>query len=278
MDTPQDLRRIDALLEIMARLRNPNGGCPWDLEQNFKTIAPYTIEEAYEVADAIERDDLDGLRGELGDLLLQVVFHSQMATERRAFTFADVVSAICEKMLRRHPHVFGDARVADADAQTVAWEEHKRRERAERGGAAAGLLDDVPLALPSLTRALKLQQRAAGVGFDWREREPIMQKLHEEIGELNAAIDAGAPREKLADELGDILFVCANLARHLGIEPEGALRGTNAKFVRRFRHVETTVTRNGRKLGEASLEEMDAAWDDAKRHEAGRVHGSNTQP
>lgn len=267
MDGPEKPQRIDVLLDIMARLRDPHGGCPWDLEQNFRTIAPYTIEEAYEVADAIERADLAALKGELGDLLLQVVFHSQMASEARAFTFADVVGAICEKMIRRHPHVFGDAKVANAEAQTEAWEEHKRRERAARGAGDESLLDDVPLALPSLTRALKLQQRAASVGFDWRERAPIMAKLQEEIGELNDALAAGAPREKLADELGDILFVCANLARHLGIEPEDALRGTNAKFVRRFKHVEATVARSGRRLGEVSLAEMDAAWDDAKRLE-----------
>jgi MazG family protein len=267
-DAPRDLRRIEALIEIMARLRNPDGGCPWDLEQNFRTIAPYTIEEAYEVADAIERDNLEALKGELGDLLLQVVFHAQMATEACAFTFADVVGGICDKMIRRHPHVFGDAKVATADAQTQAWEEHKRRERAERGVAAGGLLDDVPLPLPSLTRALKLQQRAASVGFDWRDQGPIMDKLTEEVGELNEAIAAGAPKAKLTDELGDILFVCANMARRLGVDPEEALRSTNAKFVRRFAHVEAAVKDSGRKLGEVSLEVMDAAWDDAKRREA----------
>ncbi len=267
MDAPDDIRRIDALLAIMARLRDRERGCPWDVEQTFASIAPYTLEEAYEVADAIERGHLSDLKDELGDLLLQVVFHSQMAAEARAFSFADVVEAICSKMIRRHPHVFGDATVASADAQTTAWEEHKRRERAERGPAAGGLLGDVPLALPALVRALKLQKRAASVGFDWRERGAIMAKLAEEIGELNEAIDAGAPRAKLTDELGDILFVVANLGRHLGVDPEEALRGTNAKFVRRFAHVEAAVAASGRKLGEASLEEMDAAWDDAKRLE-----------
>lgn len=268
MDAPDDIRRIDALLAIMARLRDPERGCPWDVEQTFASIAPYTLEEAYEVADAIERGDLGDLKDELGDLLLQVVFHSQMAAEARAFSFADVVEAICSKMIRRHPHVFGDATVASADAQTTAWEEHKRRERAERGPAAGGLLGDVPIALPALVRALKLQKRAASVGFDWRERAPIMAKLAEEIGELNEAIDAGAPRAKLTDELGDILFVVANLARHLGVDPEEALRATNAKFVRRFAHVEAAVAASGRKLGEASLAEMDAAWDEAKRLES----------
>lgn len=268
MDAPDDLRRIDALLAIMARLRDPERGCPWDLEQTFASIAPYTLEEAYEVADAIERGELGELKDELGDLLLQVVFHSQMAAEARAFSFADVVEAICSKMIRRHPHVFGDETVASADAQTTAWEEHKRRERAARGSNGGGLLGDVPIALPALVRALKLQKRAASVGFDWRERSQIMAKLSEEIGELDEAIAAGAPREKLTDELGDILFVCANLARHLGVDPEEALRATNAKFVRRFAHVEATVTADGRKLGEASLEEMDAAWDAAKRLES----------
>ncbi|MBP6012038.1 MAG: nucleoside triphosphate pyrophosphohydrolase [Alphaproteobacteria bacterium] len=265
MDTPEELGRIETLLAIMRRLREPEGGCPWDLEQTFASIAPYTIEEAYEVADAIERRDLGALKDELGDLLFQVVFHAQMASEARAFAFADVVEAIATKMLRRHPHVFGDADVKTAEAQTIAWEEHKKRERAARG--AGKLLDDVPVASPALTRALKLQKRMASVGFDWREREPIFAKLHEEIGELNEAIAAGAPKAKLADELGDILFVCANLARHLGVDPEAALRGTNAKVVRRFEHVEASVIASGRKLGEVSLEEMDAAWNEAKRLE-----------
>jgi MazG family protein len=267
MTAPANLRDIDALLSIMSQLRNREFGCPWDLEQNFKTIAPYTIEEAYEVADAIERNDMTALKDELGDLLFQTVFHSQMASEAGAFTFADVVEAISSKMIRRHPHVFADADIKSADAQTVAWEEQKRRERAERATKGQGLLDDIPLASPALTRALKLQQRMATVGFDWSERAPIMAKLEEEIGELNEAIAAGAPKAKLADELGDILFVVANLARHLGVDPEAALRGTNEKVVRRFTHVETAIKAGGGKLGEVSLEQMDAAWDDAKRHE-----------
>jgi nucleoside triphosphate diphosphatase len=267
MTAPTDLRSIDALLAIMARLRDPKGGCPWDLEQDFKTIAPYTIEEAYEVADAIERNDMAALRDELGDLLFQTVFHSRMASEAGHFAFADVVETICQKMLRRHPHVFGGADIKTAEAQTTAWEEHKRRERAARGDAGKGLLGDIPLASPALTRALKLQQRMATVGFDWSERAPIITKLEEEVGELNEAIAAGAPKAKLADELGDILFVVANLARHLGVDPEAALRGTNEKVVRRFHHVEATIKASGGKLGEASLKEMDAAWDDAKRLE-----------
>ncbi len=264
MTINDDPRRIETLLAIMARLRDHKTGCPWDLEQSFETIAPYTIEEAYEVADAVQRRDMGQLKDELGDLLFQVVFHAQMASEAAAFSFADVVEAITEKMIRRHPHVFADADVKTAEAQTVAWEEHKRLERASKGGR---LMDDVPLPLPALTRALKLQKRAASVGFDWKERSSIMAKLDEEIGELNAAITAGAPRSKLTDELGDILFVVANLARHLGVEPEEALRGTNAKFVRRFGFVEDTVLSSGRALGEASLEEMDAAWDEAKQRE-----------
>jgi MazG family protein len=265
--TTNDTRSITTLLAIMARLRDRQHGCPWDQEQTFETIAPYTIEEAYEVADAIERKAMSELKDELGDLLFQVVFHAQMAAEAKAFTFADVVQSICEKMIRRHPHVFGDAKIKNADEQTVAWEDHKRRERAERAEKGGGLLDDVPLALPALARALKLQKRAASVGFDWRDREPIMDKLHEEIGELNEAIAARAPAAKLADELGDILFVCANIARHLGLDPEEALRGTNRKFTRRFGFVEEQIKKSGRKLGEVPLEDMDAAWDEAKKQE-----------
>jgi MazG family protein len=267
MDTPKNLKSIDALLAIMSRLRSREGGCPWDVEQTFATIAPYTIEEAYEVADAIERDDMGALKDELGDLLFQVVFHAQMAAEARAFTFADVVEAISEKMLRRHPHVFAHADVQTAEAQTIAWEEHKKRERAARANDGASILDDVPLPSPALTRALKLQKRMADVGFDWRERAPILDKLKEEIGELTAEIDAGAPKAKLADELGDILFVCVNLARHLGLDPEDALRGTNAKVVRRFKHVEQTIKARGDKLGGVPLDAMDALWDEAKRLE-----------
>jgi MazG family protein len=264
MDTSANLRSIDALLAIMTRLRSREGGCPWDLEQTFATIAPYTIEEAYEVADAIERNDMAALKDELGDLLFQVVFHAQMASEAQAFTFADVVEAISQKMLRRHPHVFGTADVKTAEAQTIAWEEHKKRERAARADNGASILDDVPLPSPALTRALKLQKRMADVGFDWRERAPILDKLKEEIGELTAEIDAGAPRAKLADELGDILFVCVNLARHLGLDPEDALRGTNAKVVRRFKHIEEAIKNRGDRLGEVPLDALDRLWDEAK--------------
>lgn len=266
MSHQDDPRRIETLLAIMARLRTPGTGCPWDLEQDFRTIAPYTIEEAYEVADAIERRDMNQLKDELGDLLFQVVFHSRMAEEAGSFSFADVVQAITEKMVRRHPHVFGDADVKTADAQTAAWEEHKRKERLEKGG---GLMDDVPVAFPALTRAYKLQKRAASVGFDWTERQGIIDKLHEEIGELEEAFDGGAPREKLQDELGDILFVIANLARFHGVQPEEALRGTNEKFVRRFKFIETHARNTGRGLTELKLAEMEEIWQSAKQSDPG---------
>jgi MazG family protein len=252
---------ITRLLQIMARLRDRNGGCPWDLEQTFSTIAPYTIEEAYEVADAIERDDLPSLRGELGDLLFQVVFHAQMASERGAFAFDDVVAAICDKLERRHPHVFGDARIDNATAQTVAWEEQKRIER-ERAGA--NVLDDVPLALPALTRANKLGKRAALVGFEWPHVAGALDKLDEELGELRAEVAAAAGEAEIQNELGDVLFCVVNVCRYLKIDPETALRGANAKFERRFGYVERRLREQGRRLGEATLEEMDRLWDEGK--------------
>jgi len=264
MSHQDDPSRIETLLAIMARLRDPKSGCPWDVEQTFATIAPYTVEEAYEVADAIERKDMAQLKDELGDLLFQVVFHARMAEEVGAFSFQDVVQAITDKMIRRHPHVFGDADVKTADAQTVAWEEHKRKERLEKGG---GVMDDVPVTFPALTRAYKLQKRAASIGFDWAEREGIIDKLHEEIGELDEALAAGAPRAKLQDELGDILFVVANLARFHGVQPEEALRGTNTKFIRRFAYIEQHARNSGRTLTDLSLEEMEQLWQEAKQTE-----------
>lgn len=264
MSTNDDPRRIETLLAIMARLRTPETGCPWDLEQTFATIAPYTLEEAYEVADAIERHDMAQLKDELGDLLFQVVFHARMAEEAGAFGFPDVVQAINDKMIRRHPHVFGDADVATADAQTAAWEEHKRRERQAKG---AGVMDDIPVALPALTRALKIQKRAATVGFDWKEARPIFAKLEEEIGELRDAMSQNAPKEKLADELGDILFVVVNIARHLGLKPEDALSGTNRKFLRRFAFVEAQARAAGKTLADLTLDDMEDAWNKAKREE-----------
>ncbi len=265
---------IQRLLDIMARLRDPQRGCPWDLEQSFKTIAPYTVEEAYEVADAIERDDLPSLRDELGDLLFQVVFHSQMAKEQGAFSFDDVVNAICDKMERRHPHVFGDAQIENADAQTVAWEEQKRRERAEKNSS---VLDDVPLALPALTRANKLGKRAAQVGFEWSDVHGAIDKLDEEVAEFKAEVrshfclqaDAASKegrhqQERLAAEIGDVLFCVVNVCRYLRIDPEAALKNTNASFERRFRYVEQGLRLQGKSPQQATLAEMDALWDQAK--------------
>ncbi|MFZ5669799.1 MAG: nucleoside triphosphate pyrophosphohydrolase [Pseudomonadota bacterium] len=252
------------LLGIMARLRDPAAGCAWDLEQTFATIAPYTVEEAYEVADAIERGDLKDLKEELGDLLLQVVFHARMAQEAGVFDFADVADAICDKMIRRHPHVFGEAAARSAAEQTAAWEAIKAGERADK--ARAGVLDDVPAGLPALTRAVKLSKRAARVGFVWPGPAEILEKLDEEVAELKAEVAAG-DRDKLRGELGDVLFVVANLARELDIEPEDALRATNAKFVRRFRFIEAALAERGRTPEQSDLAEMDALWDAAKAAE-----------
>jgi ATP diphosphatase len=248
---------ITALLDIMRRLRDPKTGCPWDIQQDFASIAPYTIEEAYEVAGAIEDEDWAGLKDELGDLLLQVVYHARIAEDRGLFDFADVVSAITDKMVRRHPHVFGDAAaIGSAEAQTVAWEDHKKKERAAK--SATGILDDVPRALPALLRALKLQKRAATVCFDWDSAAKVLEKLHEEAGEIVEAQEAGAAQEKIEEEVGDLLFVAANLARHLKVEPEAALRGANAKFVRRFQFIERALAAAGSSPAEATLDEMEA--------------------
>ncbi len=256
---------IAALLEIMRALRDPQTGCPWDKEQSFASIAPYTIEEAYEVAGAIEDRDWPALKDELGDLLLQVVYHARMAEERGLFDFADVVGAINAKMIRRHPHVFaGQTGVADAEAQTVEWEEHKRR---ERDGAAVGLLDSVSRALPALLRADKLQKRLASVGFDWDSPEKVLDKISEEAREVVEARAAGAPQVEIEGEIGDLLFVVANLARHLKVDPEAALRVTNAKVVARFKSIEAALAVQGRKPAEASLEEMEELWQAAKAAE-----------
>jgi nucleoside triphosphate diphosphatase len=255
------------LLAVMAWLRDRRHGCPWDVEQTFRTIAPYTIEEAYEVADAIDRDDLGALKEELGDLLLQVVYHAQMAHESGAFGFTDVASAIADKMVDRHPHVFGDARVATAEAQTVSWEARKAMERAAKraGAEPAGALDGVARALPALLRAEKIQKRAARVGFDWKQTDPVIDKIEEELGELRAELEAGdVDQARLTDELGDVLFAVANLARHCKIDPEAALRATNDKFERRFRHIERRLAEAGRKPADATLEEMEALWQEAK--------------
>lgn len=256
------------LLEIMARLRDPEGGCPWDVEQDFRSIAPYTIEEAYEVAAAIEAEDLAGLKDELGDLLLQVVFHARMAEEAGAFDFAAVAAAICDKMIRRHPHVFGDLQVEDADGQKLAWEDHKAQERAKsNGGAPASVLSDVALALPALMRAEKLQKRAARVGFDWPEAAQVFAKIDEELAELKEEIAGGGSAERLEDEIGDLIFAAVNLARHLKVDPEVALRRCNAKFERRFKAIEAALARDGRGPRDADLEEMERLWQAAKAEE-----------
>jgi nucleoside triphosphate diphosphatase len=266
MSVAPDLLR---LLDIMARLRDPERGCPWDRAQSFATIAPYTIEEAYEVAEACERGDAASLKDELGDLLFQVVFHARMAEEAGLFAFNDVAAAIADKMLRRHPHVFGDAVIADAAAQTVAWEAHKAAERqakAQEAGARPSALDGVGAALPSLTRAEKLQGRAARVGFDWPEAAPVLDKIAEEIGELRQAMEEGTPGH-IADELGDLLFAMVNLARHVETDPEQALRAACRKFERRFRRVEALLAEAGSTVEAASLDDMEAQWRRAKSEE-----------
>ena len=256
-----ELRR---LLDIMAALRDPRRGCPWDREQSFDTIAPYTIEEAYEVADAIARRDFAALPDELGDLLFQVVYHARMAEEARHFAFADVAAAIADKMVRRHPHVFGDAAARDAAAQPHAWDAQKRAERESR--AERGTLAGIPVALPALTRAEKLTARAARVGFDWPNPAAVLEKLEEEAAELRAEMDAADPA-RLADEVGDLLFVLANLARKLDLDPDACLRAANAKFARRFGAIEAALAQDGRTPEEATLDEMEAAWQAAKAAE-----------
>jgi nucleoside triphosphate diphosphatase len=259
---------IDKLLKIMARLRDPEHGCPWDLEQDFATIAPYTIEEAYEVADAIERGDTAALKDELGDLLLQVVFHARMAEEAGLFAFNDVANAISDKMLRRHPHVFGDAEIANVAAQNEAWEAHKARERAANG-AANSVLDGIALALPALLRAGKVSRRAARIGFDWPDADAVIPKLVEEIGEIEAEIADGADKDRLEDEVGDLLFAAANLARKLEVEPETALRRATAKFERRFRRVEALAMERG--IG-GDLDALEGLWQQVKAEENEAPH------
>ena len=269
-------KTIDDLLGIMAALRTPGTGCPWDLEQTFETIAPYTVEEAYEVADAIERRDMEDLKQELGDLLLQVVYHAQMASEAGAFDFGDVVDAVATKMVRRHPHVFGDAQVRDAVELEGLWERVKAEERAERqsDGGPGSVLEGVPRALPALTRALKLQNKAARVGFDWPDRGPVLAKMHEELAELESALAAKADKaaqsdEEVVAEYGDFLFVAANLARHLGFDPESALSAANGKFVRRFGRIEAMIREDsGRVIEDLDLAQLDQLWNQVKAEEA----------
>lgn len=260
----------------MAQLRSPEGGCPWDLQQDFASIAPYTIEEAYEVADAIQRGDFVDLKDELGDLLLQVVFHARMAEERALFGFGDVVEAICAKLIRRHPHVFGDARDLSPDQVKALWGEIKRREKVERAAArasagqppepAGGTLAGVPEGLPALTRAMKLQEKASGAGFDWNDARLVLAKIREECDELETEIEAGRP-EAVTEELGDLFFALVNLARHADTDPETALRAANAKFERRFAYIEARLADSGRRPESSSLAEMDALWDEAKAAE-----------
>lgn len=269
---------IDRLLNIMATLCDPDKGCPWDKEQTFATIAPYTIEEAYEVADAIERNDMAGLQDELGDLLFQVVFHARMAEEQGNFAFNDVVRSICDKMERRHPHVFGDAHIADSDAQSIAWEELKRSERAAKSkGASASILDNVPIALPALTRAAKLGKRAGSVGFEWPDVSGALDKLEEELREVRSAIAEGASQAAIEDEVGDLLFCVVNISRHLKVDPEAALRRVNQKFTRRFQHVELRLRDQGREFSQADLAEMDRYWDEAKQIERRASAGNESE-
>ncbi|ABD07412.1 MazG family protein [Rhodopseudomonas palustris HaA2] len=270
-------RDISRLIEIMARLRTPETGCPWDLEQDFASIAPYTIEEAFEVAEAIARNDLDDLRDELGDLLLQVVFHSRIAEERGAFAFGDVVEAVTRKMIRRHPHVFADAQgnIAPSHVEGV-WDRIKAEEKAERAARRgqtealpASVLAGVKPGQPALSRAMELQRKAAKVGFDWNDPREVLKKIREEADEIEAALDSG-DSDHIAEETGDLMFALVNLARHTGADPEMALRGTNAKFERRFGHIERALAAQGKSPDAATLAEMDALWDEAKRAETGR--------
>lgn len=266
-------KTLPDLLAVMAALRTPGTGCPWDLEQTFATIAPYTIEEAYEVADAIAHDDIVGLKDELGDLLLQVVYHARMAQEQDAFAFDDVVDAITRKMIRRHPHVFGTAEERAAGAAPGFWDRIKAQEKGDEASTGS-LLDEVPTALPALTRAIKLQSKAAKVGFDWPSLSPVLAKLKEELAELEDAIAKSAAGSETSaraidEEFGDLLFVVANLARHLKLDPEASLRAANQKFVGRFRYIEERLAADGRTPSDSDLAEMDALWDDAKAKERG---------
>ena len=269
-EAAEAVAQIRRLLAIMAALRNPDGGCPWDLVQDFASIAPYTIEEAYEVADAIGRNDMADLQDELGDLLFQAVFHARMAEEAGAFDFADVARSIADKMERRHPHVFGEERVASVEAQSAAWEEHKAQERIEKSGQnieITSILDDVPAALPALLRAHKLGRRMARVGFDWPDVLPIADKVAEELEELRAEIRRGDDG-RMAEELGDLLFTVAQVGRRLGIDPEEALRRANRKVERRFRSVEDSIRRDGRTIAGLPMQDLERYWSKAKAAEA----------
>jgi ATP diphosphatase len=265
------MNQMQRLLEVMAALRDPQRGCPWDRQQTYRTILPYTLEEVYEVAEAIEQNDMAALREELGDLLFQIVFYAQMAKEAGEFDFADVAQEIGDKLVQRHPHVFADADIADAEAQTSAWEQHKARERHAKAAAEQrdpSVLDNVPQALPGLMRAMKLQRRAARVGFDWPDVEPVLAKIEEELAEVREVMANGADPDKLAHEVGDLIFACVNLGRHAGVEPETAVRGVNRRFENRFRRVEQLARQQNQTLARLSLEEMETLWDQAKAEEA----------
>lgn len=264
---------ITRLLEIMARLRDPEQGCPWDREQTFNSILPFTLEEVYEVADAIERGDMEELRAELGDLLFQIVFYAQMAREQGLFGFGDVVSGISDKLVQRHPHVFGSAEITSSAAQTQAWEQQKEQERARKAAEEArhpSVLDNIPTTLTGLMRAAKLQRRVARVGFEWPDIMPVLDKIEEEIGELREALASGGKRDEMEHEIGDLLFACVNLARHADIDPEVAMRSVNRRFESRFRRVEALAREQGRPLAEMSLEQMDELWERAKAEEVSR--------
>ncbi len=261
---------MERLLAIMAALRDPDSGCPWDREQTFATIVPFTIEETYEVVEAIDQGDMGSLCEELGDLLFQVVFYAQMAKEEGAFGFDDIVTAICDKLERRHPHVFGDEQIGSAEAQSQAWERHKQRERDHKAAQAArpaSIMDDIPKALPGLMRALKLQRRVAKVGFDWADVQPVLEKIEEELAEVRQELEQGGSQARLTHEVGDLIFACTNLARHLKVDPEEALRGINNRFESRFRYIEVALAEQGRGVDEASLAELDELWELAKRKE-----------
>jgi MazG family protein len=264
--TGTPMSQIESLLEIMQTLRDPEKGCPWDLKQTYETITPYTLEEVYEVIDAIENGEIEDLREELGDLLFQIVFYAQIGKERDEFNFADVVNDISEKLIRRHPHVFAGKEIEEGEL-AAAWDQLKQEENVAKENTDHGVMDNIPLAFPALTRAAKIQNRAAKVGFDWDNVGPVWEKLTEEIEELQEAVNDNLGHDKMEDELGDLLCVCVNLGRHLNVDPEKALRRSNTKFERRFRYIEQKLKEQGRKPEQASLEEMDALWDQAKLDE-----------
>jgi ATP diphosphatase len=260
-----DMHEIIKLLEVMQALRDPESGCPWDIEQNFSSIAPYTVEEAYEVADAIERNDMSDLKEELGDLLFQVVFHSQLANENKEFSFTDVVAAINKKLVRRHPHVFAGEEIKGKQQLAEAWERHKSEERMNKHSVSTSALDGVTPALPALRWAEKIQKRAAGTGFDWDNLELVFEKLNEELIELRQEIDIVDNDERIADEMGDVLFSCVNLSRHLGVNPEQALRNANRKFISRFQELEKQVEDEGKSVNKCSLDELEQYWQKSKK-------------